>query len=194
MAKATGKITRSSAPSSTCSSTVTCPRSSTRWKPTTTASAWFWKSRSTWASHRAHHRHGRHRRPRARRRRDRHRRPDHRAGGHATLGRIMNVVGEPVDEGGPGRGRRKARHPPARARIRRAVDRSRNPRHRHQGRRPAGPLRQGRQDRPVRRRRRGQDGSHHGTDQQHRQGALGATRCSPAWASGPARATTSTTR
>jgi hypothetical protein len=33
----------------------------------------------------------------------------------------------------------------------------------------------------------------HGTDQQHRQGALGLRRCSPAWASGRARATTSTT-
>ena len=46
----------------------------------------------------------------------------------------------------------------------------RNPGHRHQGDRPALPLHQGRQDRPVRRRRRGQDRDHAGTDQQYRQG------------------------
>ena len=38
-------------------------------------------------------------------------------------------------------------------------------RDRHQGDRPAHPLRGGRQDRPVRRRRRGQDGAHHRDDQ-----------------------------
>ena len=53
----------------------------------------------------------------------------------------------------------------------RAVDRGRNPGHRHQGRRPARALCQGRQDRPVRRRRRRQDRDHPGADQQHRQGA-----------------------
>ena len=48
---------------------------------------------------------------------------------------------------------------------------ARDPRHRHQGRRPARALRQGRQDRPVRRRRRRQDRADHGADQQRRQGA-----------------------
>ena len=78
--------------------------------------------------------------------------------------------------------------------VRRPVDRGRDPGHRHQGRRPARALRQGRQDRPVRRRRRRQDRAHHGADQQHRQGARRRTRCSPASASAPARATTSITR
>ena len=53
----------------------------------------------------------------------------------------------------------------------RPVDRSGNSRHRHQGRRSARALRQGRQDRPVRRRRRRQDRADSGTDQQRRQGA-----------------------
>ena len=56
------------------------------------------------------------------------------------------------------------------------------------------PLRQGRQDRPVRRRGRGQDRADHGADQQRRQASTAASRCSPAWASAPARATTCTTR
>ena len=48
---------------------------------------------------------------------------------------------------------------------------ARDPGHRHQGRRSARALCQGRQDRPVRRRRRRQDRADHGTDQQRRQGA-----------------------
>jgi F-type H+-transporting ATPase subunit beta len=57
--------------------------------------------------------------------------------GDETLGRIMNVIGEPVDEAGPVKTKPSA--PSTRKpRVRRAVDRSRNPRHRHQGRRPAG--------------------------------------------------------
>jgi hypothetical protein len=173
MAKQPAKSPRSSAPSSTCSSTVTCPRSSTRWNATTTASALFWKSRSTSASHRAHHRDGRHRGPRARRGSDRHRRPDHRARGQCDARPDPQRRGRARGRRRPRRGRRKARHPPARPRLRRTVDGIRNPRDRHQGGRPARPLLQGRQDRPLRRCRRGQDGSHHGTDQQHRQGALG---------------------
>ena len=46
-------------------------------------------------------------------------------------------------------------------------------RDRHQGHRPDLPVRQGRQDRPVRRRRRRQDRDDDGADQQHREGALG---------------------
>ena len=64
-----------------------------------------------------------------------------------------------------------ARHPPAGADLRRPGDRGADPRDRHQGRRPARALRQGRQDRPVRRRRRRQDRADHGADQQRRQGA-----------------------
>ena len=72
----------------------------------------------------------------------------------------------------PARSRhRDARHPPAGAGICRPVDRGADPGHRHQGARPARALCQGRQDRPVRRRRRRQDRAHPGTDQQHRQGA-----------------------
>ena len=73
----------------------------------------------------------------------------------------------------PARSRPKATraiHQPS-ADLHRAVDRSADPGHRHQGRRPAGALRQGRQDRPVRRRRRRQDRADHGADQQRRQGA-----------------------
>ena len=77
----------------------------------------------------------------------------------------------PVDERGPVDDRRRPPDPPRGAGVRRPVDRSRDPGHRHQGGRPAGALRQGRQDRPVRRRRRRQDRHHHGADQQHRQGA-----------------------
>ena len=91
--------------------------------------------------------------------------------GDETLGRIMNVIGEPVDEAGPIKTRATRAHPPAGAGLRRAVDGSADPGHRHQGRRPARALRQGRQDRPVRRRRRRQDRAHPGADQQRRQGA-----------------------
>ena len=87
------------------------------------------------------------------------------------LGRIINVIGEPVDEAGPVDGVEMRADPPARAGLYRAVDRGADPGHRHQGPRPAGALCARRQDRPVRRRRRRQDRDHPGTDQQHRQGA-----------------------
>ena len=67
--------------------------------------------------------------------------------------------------------RNAAGDPPGRAGLYRSIDRGRDSDHRHQSRRPAGALCQGRQDRPVRRRRRRQDGTDHGADQQHRQGA-----------------------
>ena len=70
----------------------------------------------------------------------------------------------------PGDDRRAPRRSTAGPGLCRAGDRGADPRHRHQGRRPARALRQGRQDRPVRRRRRRQDGAHPGADQQHRQG------------------------
>ena len=91
--------------------------------------------------------------------------------GDGTLGRIINVIGEPVDEAGPVKTAQTARDPPGGAGLHRPVDRGGDPRHRHQGRRPARALRQGRQDRPVRRRRRRQDRADHGADQQRRQGA-----------------------
>ena len=76
---------------------------------------------------------------------ERHRRPDHRCrSGAGTLGRIMNVIGEPVDEAGPIKSRRRLRaiHHDG-AGLRRPVDRGRNPGHRHQGRRPARPYTKG---------------------------------------------------
>ena len=99
--------------------------------------------------------------------------------GPATLGRIMNVIGEPIDEAGPISHEHMSSHPPRSADLRRAGGHGRNSRHRHQGHRPALPLHQGRQDRPVRRRGRRQDRDHAGADQQHRQGLwrlLGAGR------------------
>ena len=44
--------------------------------------------------------------------------------GAGTLGRIINVIGEPVDEARSGQGGRQARDPSARAVLHRAVDRS----------------------------------------------------------------------
>ena len=91
--------------------------------------------------------------------------------GAGTLGRIMNVIGEPIDEAGPVEAEGMRADPSGSAALYRSVHRSRNSGHRHQGRRSAGALRQGRQDRPVRRRRRRQDRSDSGTDQQRRQGS-----------------------
>ena len=71
----------------------------------------------------------------------------------------------------PGQRRDQARDPSGSADLHRPVDRGADPGHRHQGGRSAGALRQGRQDRPVRRRRRRQDRADHGADQQRRQGA-----------------------
>ena len=61
--------------------------------------------------------------------------------------------------------------------------RARAVRDRHQGHRPDRAVPQGRQDRHLRRRGRGQDGHHPGADPQRRQASTAATRCSPAWAS-----------
>ena len=89
--------------------------------------------------------------------------------GEGTLGRIMNVVGEPVDEAGPiNMEARRAIHQPTPTYVEQSTD-APDSHHRHQGRRPARALRQGRQDRAVRRRRCRQDGAHPGIDQQRRQ-------------------------
>ena len=53
--------------------------------------------------------------------------------GNATLGRILNVVGEPVDEQGPVESRRISLDPPACAGIFRAIDRIRSSGHWYQG-------------------------------------------------------------
>ena len=115
--------------------------------------------------------------------------------GPATLGRIFNVMGQPIDhlEAGLDEAERWPIHRPAPAFESARPDR-RDLRDGHQGRRPAGALRQGRQDRPVRRRRRRQDRHHPGADPQHRHGARRLLGVLPASASAPARATTSGSR
>ena len=91
--------------------------------------------------------------------------------GIETLGRIINVVGEPVDEAGP-----------IPTKARRAIHQDAPP-YTEQSTEAEilvtgikvvdllAPVCQGRQDRPVRRRRRRQDRADHGADQQRREGA-----------------------
>ena len=55
----------------------------------------------TGRAHRPLHRHGQHRRHGARPGSGRHRRADQRSGRPGTLGRILNVIGDPIDEKGP---------------------------------------------------------------------------------------------
>ena len=120
---------------------------------------------------RAHHRHGYQRRPRARPGGDRYRPADCGAGRRRHARPHHQRDRRAGRRGGPGAAQGDAPHPSGGAVLHRSVDRGGNPGHRHQGRRSARALCQGRQDRPVRRRRRRQDRDHHGTDQQHRQGA-----------------------
>ena len=82
-------------------------------------------------------------------------------------------AGPPDRRARPGRRREDDVDPPQRADVRGAVAVDRAARDRHQGDRPDLPVRQGRQDRPLRRRRRRQDGHDDGAHQQHRDGALG---------------------
>ena len=89
--------------------------------------------------------------------------------GKATLGRIMDVLGRPIDDAGAIPDRRASRDPPKSAADGRPEADHRTARNGHQGDRPRVPVRQGRQDRPVRRRRRGQDRDHDGAHQQHRE-------------------------
>ena len=72
---------------------------------------------------------------------------------------------------GPGQHHQALPDPPRGAELRGTGHLGGNPGHRHQGGRSAGALPEGRQGRPVRRRRRRQDRHHPGADQQHRQGA-----------------------
>ena len=80
--------------------------------------------------------------------------PDHGPGRRSeTLGRVMNVIGEPVDHLGPIVSRKALSHPPPPAAARGAEHQAGDVRDRDQGHRPHPALPQGRQDRPVRRRR-----------------------------------------
>ena len=88
--------------------------------------------------------------------------------GRATLGRVLNVLGEPVDKLGPVKTeKRYPIHRPARQ-PRRSIHQPRNVRDGHQSRGPDRAVPEGRQDRAVRRRGRGQDGADSGTDPQRR--------------------------
>ena len=93
--------------------------------------------------------------------------------GRASLGRILNVIGEPVDGKRPGGD--DGTHADSSLRTH-----SRGTEHVHgdardgpQGRRPTGTLYPGRQDGSFRRRRRGQDGPDHGAHPQHLDRTLG---------------------
>ncbi len=101
---------------------------------------------------------------------DRHRRADHRPGRPRNPGPHHQRHRRSGRRARPGQRRASPADPSFGAGIRRAVDRDRSVNHRHQGDRPAHALYQGRQDRPVRRRRRRQDRADPGTDQQRRQG------------------------
>ena len=90
--------------------------------------------------------------------------------GEETLGRIFNLLGEPIDEKEPVKGRGALADPSSGAGGRGPDAEPGDPRDRDQGGRPACAVREGREGRPVRRRRGGQDRDHHGADQQHRQG------------------------
>ena len=60
--------------------------------------------------------------------------------GEVTLGRIFNLLGEPIDLGEPTAGRRRApRHPPGRRRASRTYADDRDVRDRHQGRSTCSP-------------------------------------------------------
>ena len=103
-------------------------------------------------------RHGPHRRPQAGRRGAQHRRSDHGAGGRSDAGPHLQHVGDR-----PRRARQGLRRPPlADPSPAPGLRGRRTPegdlRDRDQGARPHLPLPQGREDRPVRRRRRREDG------------------------------------
>ena len=91
--------------------------------------------------------------------------------GDATLGRIFNLLGEPIDHGEPVETEERwPIHRPAPEGLRPRPDPG-DPRDRDQGDRPARALRQGRQGRAVRRRRRRQDRADPGADPLDRRGA-----------------------
>ena len=89
--------------------------------------------------------------------------------GKETLGRVFNLLGEPIDDRGPVNADGAPADPPRAAGVRRPVAQDRSLRDRHQGHRPAHAVRPRRQGRPVRRRGPGQDRHHSGTDRPYRQ-------------------------
>ena len=119
----------------------------------------------------AHGGHGRDRRSHPRHAGQRHRRADLDPGGQGDARPHHQHHRRASRQDGPGEEHEDLPDPPARAAVRPAVHQGRDVRDRHQGRGPARALHPGRQDRPLRRRRRGQDRAHPGADQQHRQAA-----------------------
>ena len=85
-----------------------------------------------------------------------------------TLGRVLNVIGEPVDKLGPIESAKRIPDPSPGSGVRRAVHRAGDVRDRNQGHRSDPAILEGRQDRIVRRRGRRQDRRHHGAHQQRR--------------------------
>ena len=72
--------------------------------------------------------------------------------GDATLGRLWNVTGDPIDEKEPARERRRALADPSRsAGLPRSLPEARDLRDRAQGHRPHRPVREGREGRVLRR-------------------------------------------
>ena len=93
--------------------------------------------------------------------------------GEATLGRVFDVLGRPIDNKGDVKADGIPADPPRGAGVRPAVDRGRGLRDRPQDHRPHLPVQEGRQDRDLRWGRRRQDGHHPGADPERRPGALG---------------------
>ncbi len=88
--------------------------------------------------------------------------------GDGVKGHVFNALGDCLDEPGYGKDFEQLVDPPQAAAFRSAGTPHRDAGDRPQGRRPAHPVCPRRQDRPVRRRRRGQDGVDPGDDQPHR--------------------------
>ena len=119
--------------------------------------------------HRPDHLHAADRRPGPRRHRHRHRRADLGAGRRRGQGPRVQRARRLPGRAGHRRGRRALADLPQAAGLRPARGQDPAAGHRDQGHRPADPVRAGRQDRPVRRRRRRQDRAHPGDDHPGRQ-------------------------
>ena len=88
--------------------------------------------------------------------------------GRETLGRVLNVLGEPVDKQGEVKTDKTTPDPPPRSRVHQPEHQARDVRDGHQSHRPPRAVRERRQGWPVRRCRRRQDRHHHGAHPQHR--------------------------
>ena len=111
-----------------------------------------------------------------------------------TLGRIMNVVGDPVDEARPHRVPSPPSAPSTSAGARAFIDQSTDTEILVTGIKVVdllAPYAKGGKVGLFGGAGVGKTVHDHGADQQHRQGSMAAIRCSPAWASARARATTS---